>query len=261
MKNNYNFDYNKEDCFEEIISCIKNNGFVILENFLSTNFVKNLHEKTFNIYDNNGITNKLRDIHTFSDGTISSLHNLFDYLPYFHNVLEFENVKKLSYSFFEETSNLKINSSYFAKPAKIGVETKPHQDNAFFCIEPSDVLTFWFPVEYSGLKNGPLYYYPGSNNLGNLKHEPLGNLGTSMTLSSEELAKLTKEIEPHYAELSVGGCIIHNGLVVHGSDENTSEKSRNAFNFSIFGIKAKKNIELHNLYKKNLEVYLLKNKK
>ena len=65
MKNNYNFDYNNEDCFEEIISCIKNNGFVILENFLSTNFVKNLHEKTFNIYDNNGITNKLRDIHTF----------------------------------------------------------------------------------------------------------------------------------------------------------------------------------------------------
>ena len=238
---------------------LKNNGFVILKNFFSKRFVKNLYKKTLYSYDNNKITNKMRDIHKFSDGTLSSIHNISDYLPYYKNVLKQENVKLLSANYFKSGFELKLNSSYFAKPPKKGLETKPHQDNAFFCMNPVEVLTFWFPVEYSGPHNGPLYYYPNTNKK-NYIHRPLGNLGTSMSINNNALRQINKYIKKTYVEADIGDCVIHDGLVVHGSDKNNSDVSRKAFNFSLFGNNSIQNHKLFTKYKENLDKYL-KNKK
>ena len=260
MKDSSIQNISEETWLNDSHNLIKNNGFVVIKDFLPVDFISTLHQKTIDIFLENKIKNVLRDVHTFKDGTISSLHNLFDYLPFYLKVLEFDNVKKISTKCIGDISNLRMNSSYFAKPKKIGIETKPHQDNAFFCLDPADVLTFWFPVQPSKKHNGPLYYYPGSNNLGNLKHIPEGNLGTSMTVTPEDLNKIKKNTKPLYVELDIGDCLIHNGLVVHGSEKNDSNEDRNAFNFSIFGHKAIKSNKLYNEYKKNLNTYLLKNK-
>ena len=255
----YSYDCNKI-WIDKASRSIKENGFVVLRNFLPKDFIYKLQEKTLKLYNANKITNEIRDVHKFSDGTLSSIHNIFDYLPYYKKVLKLDNVVKISNSIFKSEYQLKLNSSYFAKPPKIGLETKPHQDNAFFCMDPADVLTFWFPTEYSGKKNGPLYYYPRTNKK-NYVHKPLGNLGTSMTINKGTLINIKKNNKAIYIEADIGDCVIHDGLVIHGSEKNTSKYSRNAFNFSLFSKFALQNKELFQKYQKNLKIYLQNKKK
>lgn len=252
------FDCNK-DWVKSADKNLKKSGFVVLKNFFSKKFVQKLYKKTIQLYENNKITNNLRDIHKFSDGTLSSIHNISEYLPYYNNVLKQENVKILSTSYFKTGFEFKLNSSYFAKPPNKGLETKPHQDNAFFCMNPIEVLTFWFPIEYSGPENGPLYYYPETNKK-NFIHRPLGNLGTSMSINTNALRQIKKNIKKTYIEVDIGDCVIHDGLVVHGSDRNISSVSRKAFNFSLFGNNSVQNEKLFAKYKENLKNYL-QNKK
>ena len=260
MTYKYIFDCNKNGWVINTNKSIKNNGFVILRNFLPIKFVKSLHIKTLDLYRKNKISNKLRDIHQFKDGTLSSIHNIFDYLPFYKNVLKLENVKKVSASIFDNNYQLKLNSSYFAKPPKVGLATKPHQDNAFFCMKPAEVLTFWFPTEFSAKHNGPLYYYPETNKK-NYLHRPLGNLGTSMTINKNALDKIKKNKKAVYVEANIGDCVIHDALVVHGSDQNISKDSRNAFNFSLFSDLSVQNKILYKNYKNNLKKYLDNKKK
>jgi len=260
MTYKYIFDCNKNGWVINTKKSIKNNGFVILRNFLPIKFVKSLHIKTLDLYRKNKISNKLRDIHQFKDGTLSSIHNIFDYLPFYKNVLKLENVKKVSASIFDNNYQLKLNSSYFAKPPKVGLATKPHQDNAFFCMKPAEVLTFWFPTEFSAKHNGPLYYYPETNKK-NYLHRPLGNLGTSMTINKNALDKIKKNKKAVYVEANIGDCVIHDALVVHGSDQNISKDSRNAFNFSLFSDLSVQNKILYKNYKNNLKKYLDNKKK
>ena len=47
-----------------------------------------------------------------------------------------------------------LNSSYFAKPKFQGLETKTHQDNAFFCMDPPEIATCWMPLSSANKKNG-----------------------------------------------------------------------------------------------------------
>ena len=92
-------------------------------------------------------------------------------------------------------------------------------------------------------------------------HKPLGNLGTSMTINKGTLINIKKNNKAIYIEADIGDCVIHDGLVIHGSEKNTSKYSRNAFNFSLFSKFALQNKELFQKYQKNLKIYLQNKKK
>src|SRR3954453_5863151 len=71
----------------------------------------------------------------------------------------------------------------FNKPARIGSGVPPHQDNAYFCQTPPDVLTVWIAIDAATMENGPIYYLKGSHRLGVLPHRPSGVAGNSMGLA------------------------------------------------------------------------------
>ena len=239
----------------------KNNGFVILKKSIPKYLIKKIHLELKKKVKQNKIGNKLRDIHFFKDGTISSAHNLVNYIPSYSMLLKIPQIKKFAEEVFGELSKKHFNSSYFAKPKKQGLETKPHQDNAFFCMDPPQVATFWMPITFANKKNGCLYYYPKSHTFGNIKHKPEGNLGASMTIPEKFIKKVKKKYVKKYIELKLGDCVIHNSLVVHGSDANVSNIDRNAFNFSIAGKLAKRNENLYKNYQNNLSLFLLQKKR
>ena len=68
----------------------------------------------------------------------------------------------------------------------------------------------------------------------------------------KELEKVKNNFEKTYIELEKGDCIIHNSLVVHGSEANTSQFDRNAFNFSIGSKFAVRNNKLYEAMSKSL---------
>jgi len=55
------------------------------------------------------------------------------------------------------------NSSFFAKPAKVGTRTPWHQDGEYWPIEPLATCTVWIAIDASTTKNGCLRVIPGSH--------------------------------------------------------------------------------------------------
>src|SRR6185312_15180475 len=70
----------------------------------------------------------------------------------------------------------------FSKPARVGSGVPPHQDNAYFCQAPPDVLTIWIAMDAATEANGPVFYLKGSHRGGTLPHRPSGVAGNSMGL-------------------------------------------------------------------------------
>src|SRR5262249_22466719 len=106
-------------------------------------------------------------------------------------------------------------------PAKIGSPVPPHQDNAYFCQAPPDMLTVWIAIDAVTEENGPVMYLPGSHKLGLLPHKPSGVTGNSMGL-----AQLPKAAEPYVCLIDAGDALIHHCETVHFSAPNKSSRAR-----------------------------------
>ena len=231
-------------------------GFVVLKKSIPQSLIQEIHTELKKIIEKDKISNSLRDIHFFEDGTVSSAHNLIEYIPSYSLLSKIPQIEKFANKVFGELSEKHFNSSYFAKPKNQGLETKPHQDNAFFCMEPAEVATCWMPITFANKTNGCLYYYPKSFTLGNIKHKPEGNLGASMCIPENLIKEIKQNFVKEYIEIELGDCVIHNSLIVHGSESNFSDVDRNAFNFSFASKLAIRNKNLYESYLNNLSSFL-----
>ena len=245
----------------EIKRLFKKNGFAILKNFVSKKIVDEIKNETEKLIKKNQIKNKIRDLHYLKSGQLSSVHNIVDYMPKYKKFGSHSKLYKVFNEIFGAHQKQWFNSSYFLKPKKIGIETKPHQDNAYFNLNPCEAFTAWIPTESVTRKNSALYYYAGSQNEDLLSHDPQGNLGASMCISKKKINYIKRKYKKYYIEVKKGDCIIHSPLVVHGSEKNISQIDRGAFNMSIKSKNAKLNKIGFKNYKKKLKSYLKENKK
>ncbi len=256
MLKNYTFNGINHINIKEIVKTFNEAGFVVIKNGINKRIISNLKDQLYNNVKKNKIKNKLRDLHLLKNGEISSAHNLSNYLSIYKKLENNKSIKYLAKNIYGQISKKTFNSSYFAKPRKNGIETKPHQDNAFFCMEPSEVLTFWFPVKFANKINGGLYYYLGSHKSKIYEHNSKGNLGASMSITKKDLIVVKKKYKKIYIDLKIGDFVVHSSNVVHGSKKNTSKFDRNAFNFSIASKKSKEVKKLKKNYKEKLKKFL-----
>lgn len=188
---------------------------------------------------------------------ITSMHNIFTYFPEYYSLIEKRMPLKIFQDIFNEAGKYHTNSSFFSKKSGLGKEVFPHQDNAYFNLKTSKILTFWVAVDDVSieLKNGGLYYFTGSHVLGDLAHYPGGRPGTSMRLEEAEIEKL-KRFEIKSFALQSGDCLIHTGHLVHGSDANGSQLQRRGFNFTVVEKNAIVDNEKYQKYRFGLENFL-----
>jgi ectoine hydroxylase-related dioxygenase (phytanoyl-CoA dioxygenase family) len=111
----------------------------------------------------------------------------------------------------------------FNKPARVGSGVPPHQDNAYFCQSPPDVLTIWIAIDAATEANGPIFYLNGSHRSGTLPHRPSGVAGNSMGL-----AKMPPHAEGDVfrGTLDPGDALIHHCETIHWSARNQTEQPR-----------------------------------
>ena len=233
---------------------IKEDNFIVKKKVISLKKLKKLNNEFEKI--SRKIKNK-RDIHFFKNGSkkiVSSIHNIHLYSKYYKKFIKSSRLSDLVKQVYGSKSDRVFNASLFAKPAELGLETRPHQDNAFFNLSKGEALTCWMPIDNSSSKNGTMFYYKNSARLGDLEHIPKGNVGASMTIKNKTPLKNFKK---KFVEVKKGDCIIHNALVVHGSKKNVSKKSRRAFNFSIAS-RDKINKKKFSVYKLKLRSFLQK---
>ena len=110
----------------------------------------------------------------------------------------------------------------FNKPARVGSGVPPHQDNAYFCQTPPDVLTIWIAMDAATEANGPIFYIKGSQRSMH-PHRPSGVAGNSMGL-----AKMPAHAESDVFRglLEPGDALIHHCQTIHWSAPNKTDAPR-----------------------------------
>ena len=117
------------------------------------------------------------------------------------------------------------NSSFFAKPARVGTKTPWHQDGEYWPIRPLATCSVWIAVDPSTPENGCLRVIPGSHRRRELgKHDYNGAEGLSLPLEIRQ-----DEYDESSAEdivLERGQISLHDVYLIHGSEPNRSGKPR-----------------------------------
>ena len=117
------------------------------------------------------------------------------------------------------------NSSFFAKPAKVGTRTPWHQDGEYWPIEPLATCTVWIALDASTTENGCLRVIPGSHQSKRLaKHNrsDAPNIALNLELDGSEF----DESSAVNIVLEPGEISLHDVYLYHGSEANLSDHSR-----------------------------------
>jgi hypothetical protein len=116
----------------------------------------------------------------------------------------------------------------FCKPAQHGGVVAWHQDYSYWTRTiPMQHLTCWTGLDDATTANGCLYYVPKSHRWGLLEKPQLaGSMEGLIDFLTEDQKK---EFKPVPIEMKKGYASFHHPLLVHGSYENKSHRSRRAF--------------------------------
>uniref|UniRef100_A0A8C6QQS9 Phytanoyl-CoA dioxygenase domain-containing protein 1 n=1 Tax=Nannospalax galili TaxID=1026970 RepID=A0A8C6QQS9_NANGA len=116
----------------------------------------------------------------------------------------------------------------------IGGEVSPHQDATFLYTEPlGRVLGMWIALEDATLENGCLWFIPGSHISGisrRMIRAPLGSGPGTSFLGSEPCWDNSLFVP---MPVRRGALVLIHGEVVHKSEQNLSDRSRQAYTFHL----------------------------
>uniref|UniRef100_A0A3Q3WAF7 Uncharacterized protein n=1 Tax=Mola mola TaxID=94237 RepID=A0A3Q3WAF7_MOLML len=104
-----------------------------------------------------------------------------------------------------------------------------HQDMRYWGIDGGPVLSVWLALDDSLKENGALLVIPGSHCDGMLPHRQAICPGNMLSVNQEIPEELVQVDEAVLCPLLAGQMSIHDGLLVHASDANRSQKRRCGF--------------------------------
>jgi phytanoyl-CoA hydroxylase len=209
---------------EQILTDYERDGVVRIKQFLNAEDVTRIRcELEKYVRD---IAPKLEpsEVTFEADGkTARNLWRMEKYSPFFAAIpARPEIVKLVGKLVHGEPVNLGVET--FNKPARIGSGVPPHQDNAYFCQTPADVLTVWIAMDAATEANGPVFYARGSHKLGMQPHKASGVKGNSIGL-----AEKFDHSDPFIGLLEPGDALIHHCQTIHYSGPNRTDHPRCGF--------------------------------
>ena len=126
---------------------------------------------------------------------------------------------------------------YLFKRAHNGKKVNPHRDGSYLLTHKHPLIGFWFALEDATVDNACLYGVPGSHKYGLSYEWVRGQQGRMDYVPTTTLPKHSleeyKRRDDHSVyvpmEAKAGTLIVMHGHFLHKSDENKSEKSREAY--------------------------------
>jgi hypothetical protein len=134
------------------------------------------------------------DARTFEkdEKTVRNLWRLEKYNAWFRELGEREDIKALIAPLVHGEPVLCAVET-FNKPARIGSGVPYHQDNAYFCQTPPDMLTVWIAIDAVTEANGPVYFVKGSHRDGMQPTKPSGVRGNSIGMAEPSPVPLSEQ--------------------------------------------------------------------
>jgi ectoine hydroxylase-related dioxygenase (phytanoyl-CoA dioxygenase family) len=198
-------------------------GFVVVRNFLSAWEVAAVRAE-LDRYIREDLPGLPPGAATFeADGqTVRNLWRIEQYNPALRALAERADLRRLIAELVHGEPVLAAVET-FNKPARIGSGVPYHQDNAYFCQAPPDMLTVWIAIDPVTPENGPVYYLKGSHLGGVLPTKPSGVRGNSIGLAEPPPVPLAEQFR---ALLASGDTTIHHCNTIHHSAPNPTEHAR-----------------------------------
>jgi len=211
---------------EQLFSDYERDGVVLIRDFLSPDEVVKIRGE-IERYIREDLDSKPTDAATReADGvTVRNLWRLEQHCPSLVSFAEKEEICALVGRLVKGAPVL-VGIETFNKPARIGSGVPYHQDNAYFCQSPPDMLTVWIAIDAVTEANGPVYFVEGSHHLGALPTKPSGVRGNSIGMAEPSDVPLAEQF---CALLQPGDATIHHCNTVHHSAPNTTDQSRLGF--------------------------------
>jgi phytanoyl-CoA hydroxylase len=114
------------------------------------------------------------------------------------------------------------DQALYKKP--YGNPTGWHLDNPYWSFSSRQAISLWVALDDATLKNGCLYYLPGTHKTARYDNSGIGqNLSGLFKVYPEWL-----KIKSRAAPVKAGGVVFHNGLVAHGAGANMTNGARRA---------------------------------
>lgn len=137
-----------------------------------------------------------------------------------------------------------LQSMIICKQPEIGGAVPAHQDSTFLFTEKPSAVGFWYALEDATVRNGCLSFAAGSHKRAPLKsrfvRQEEGGTGFmdnkgSLFPAGLETEEDKEEHEEEYTigEVKAGTLVLIHGNLLHKSEKNTSEKSRNIYTFHV----------------------------
>ena len=211
---------------ETILEDYERDGVALVRGFLSPEEAGKIREE-LDRYVREDLASKPADARTLEvdERTVRNLWRLEAHNEFFREFGAREDLRALIRPLVKGEPVL-AGVETFNKPARIGSGVPPHQDNAYFCQTPPDMLTVWIAIDAVTEANGPVTYVKGSHRLGPLPTKPSGVRGNSIGLG--EMPEVG-EGDRFIALLGPGDATIHHCDTIHYSAPNTTDHARLGF--------------------------------
>ena len=132
------------------------------------------------------------------------------------------------------------------KQPEIGGAVPPHQDSTFLYTNPPSAVGYWYALEDATKENGCLSFAAGSHRRAAVKRrfvrtgqhgkEGTGfvdNEGPQFPRGLQTDSETEKEEVYDMGEVKAGTLVLIHGNILHKSEKNTSQKSRNIYTFHV----------------------------
>ncbi|RMZ66474.1 phytanoyl- dioxygenase [Pyrenophora seminiperda CCB06] len=142
-----------------------------------------------------------------------------------------------------------LQSMVICKQPEIGGAVPPHQDSTFLYTDPPSAVGWWYALEDATKDNGCLSFAAGSHKRTAIEKRFV-RTGSGTGFIDNEGAKFPKGMTPgtngekdyemvekeekyDMGEVKAGTLVLIHGNILHKSEKNTSEKSRNIYTFHV----------------------------
>ncbi len=213
---------------QELVTQLNKDGYIILKNFFSKEYINTLKQKAENIFEIQfkyfGYTGSFNEnmIRLFNEQELifincgkiiqTGLLELYR-LPLEDKLINY--IKDLGLEFPNLCTRpvLYFNHPKLAKEV-VYYKTPPHQDWSSM-LSSMDSLVVWVPLVDVNKENGSIIIYPGTHKLGPLPYKSTGGFA--------EVETVGEGLQP---ELEVGDIAIFSTLLIHESGDITNDSIR-----------------------------------
>ncbi len=211
---------------QEQIDFYRDNGFVVMDDFLTSKELETWREAVDEAVANRGkqrILGQERKTNEYYENVFTQRVNLWQDNEPVRKIMLDSRLGKLAAT-LAGVEGVRIWHDQALIKQPWGNPTGWHLDNPYWSFHSRNAITIWVALDDATLENGCLWFLPGTHKLATFDNVGIGpNIGDLFKVYPDWAT-----IEAVPAPMKAGSCSWHNGLIAHAAGANMTPGRRRA---------------------------------